>query len=132
MLEELRHLHHLAGRPSLDTVVKHAHLAGCRTSKSTLSNLLAGKPTRVDAVEAFVVGCDRYARTRHPVIQLPDEAVDQQAWRDRHAAFTAGVFRSPPAYLGKPIQQYSPTELGIHRAIDLPEHHGQALPQRDR
>ncbi|MCA1676460.1 MAG: hypothetical protein LC799_31240 [Actinobacteria bacterium] len=85
--DELRRLRQQAGKPSLINVQEHAELEGHEVSKSAFGNLLngRGKP-RWHTVEAFVAGCEHYAATRRPPLQLPPELVDLSGWRARYDA----------------------------------------------
>ncbi|MEV7321909.1 tetratricopeptide repeat protein [Streptomyces sp. NPDC093970] len=85
MLDNLKRLHALVGYPSLETLARHAQTEGSATSRSTFGNLLNGKPTRLETVEAFVRACARHARTRHPSITLDPKEVHLDTWRDRYA-----------------------------------------------
>ncbi|MEE4546349.1 FxSxx-COOH system tetratricopeptide repeat protein [Streptomyces sp. V4-01] len=85
MLDELKHLHALVGSPSLETLARHAQAEGSATSRSTFGNLLNGRSTRLETVEAFVRACARHARTRRPSITLDPQEVHLDTWRDRYA-----------------------------------------------
>lgn len=85
MLDDLKRLHALVGSPSLETLARHAQAEGSATSRSTFGNLLNGRHTRLETVEAFVRACARHARTRRPSITLNPQEVHLDTWRDRYA-----------------------------------------------
>ncbi|MCX5377736.1 NACHT domain-containing NTPase [Streptomyces sp. NBC_00091] len=86
MREELAGLYRAAGEPSLDALVSAAAGEGRAVSRTTLHNLLRGTAARPrwETVEAFVVACAAYARTRKPRIRIPEGEADLAVWRARH------------------------------------------------
>ncbi len=91
--EVLMELYELAGSPGVRVVEDYAKRdpdAGS-LSKSTVSELLKGKTNpRRASVEAFVLGCLYYARTRRPPVVLPDGQDVSDYWMDRYDQ-TAGA-----------------------------------------
>ncbi|WP_329416690.1 hypothetical protein OG802_34015 [Streptomyces sp. NBC_00704] len=77
MLDNLKRLHALVGSPSPATLARPAQTEGSATSRSTFGNLLNGRPTRLETVEAFVQARTRHARTRRPSI-TPDPMADRR------------------------------------------------------
>ena len=85
--EVLVELYELAGSPGVRVVEDYARRdpdAGS-LSKSTVGDLLKGKANpRRASVEAFVLGCLYYARTRRPPVVLPEGQDVSGYWMDRY------------------------------------------------
>jgi tetratricopeptide (TPR) repeat protein len=83
MLDQLRRLYQAAGSPSMTQLEHHANLAGRKVSRVAMWELLNGKRRpRLPTVEAFVVACCGYARSRR--IRLTAEEADLEVWRIRY------------------------------------------------
>jgi hypothetical protein len=94
---------------------------------------LPGSPNK-DAVNGYIGGTGlpgKQAAVVAVAVVLAQDAV----WDAAHAAakvldlWVAAMRASPPAHAGRPIRDWSPTRLEVRRAIDLPEHRDQALPE---
>src|SRR5664279_2857063 len=73
------------GSPSLESIVRCAKTRDYVVSKSSFTNLLAGRRTRLHTVEAFVIGCIEYARRRRPPIVVDPLDEDLRMWHALHA-----------------------------------------------
>lgn len=137
--EVLMELYELAGSPGVRVVEDYARRdpdAGS-LSKSTVGELLKGKANpRRASVEAFVLGCLYYARTRRPPVALPegqdvsgywmdryDQAAGADTRRSRSAAMREFVTEGPGWRL-KQVAACTPADVGVHpteRREGMPE-----------
>jgi hypothetical protein len=128
--EMLRDLQRASGQPSLAALRKSM---SSTPGISTLSDLLTGKikrPPRWELVSELITACkDHAARAGR---DLPPSMADLARWRARHdevVRIVDAVQRAerrpriaPTARLSfcaRPITEWNPLDLGVHRAIDV-------------
>ncbi|MGZ3382884.1 MAG: ATP-binding protein, partial [Isosphaeraceae bacterium] len=90
LLGALAALHALVGMPDDRQLETYAGRAGFQLSRSTANTIRRGlgRP-RYKTVEAFVVACMEYAKTRKPAIKLPADYTDMALWGVRYEYFSA-------------------------------------------
>ncbi|WP_133849299.1 helix-turn-helix domain-containing protein [Labedaea rhizosphaerae] len=116
-LDRLRALRAKVGRPTYRELDKHAGLRGEKLPSSTLSDLLNGRRRpQFSTVMTFVRACARHANHAG----LPTELFDPARWQaeyDRCWNHANAPVKPQPALLVWPVEDFTPSAAGIHRAV---------------
>ena len=129
LIDRLRQLRTLAGEPTYWQLERTSasirdHHQGRRLyplTASTLSRILTGRtvrPPRWEKVAMFVLACQTHAQQIQ--LPLPKTATNLESWRAWHAAElrrSTPPDARPATPWRKPITEWLPFELGIHRPI---------------